>query len=164
MDELTKIYEIKKRMLIGLMLCLAGLAVIGYVYKAGAFYSKVTFDRITNTVYSKGVFSNKKIETLISIRGFKVKPDYKGLISSLCYNLQVTKAKNEKQDIFPFCISDSAKIKSMAKQGNDFLENGDIMIISFSLFSLSNFIWFLVGIFIASGGAFEFWRNLQKMK
>ena len=164
MDEITKIYEIKKKMIVGFLLCLVGLAVVVYVYKSGSFYSKITLDRITNTVYFKGIFTNKKIETLISVRGFKVKADYKGVVSSLCYNLQMLKPRNEKQNIFPFCISDSAKLKSIEKQANSFLEDGDMMVISFSVFSISNFIWFLVGILITAGGAFESWRNLKKMK
>lgn len=164
MDTISEYYEIKKRMLIGFILCLLGLAVMGYVYKAGSFYSKITFDRISNTVYSKGIFGKKEMERLALLRGFRVKTDYKGFIRSLCYNVEVIKIKDSKGNIFPFCISDSAKIKSIVKQANDFLGNGEMMVISFSVFSVSHFIWFLVGLLIAAGGFFEFWRNLKKMQ
>ena len=153
----------KRQMFIGLVFVIIGIIITGYVIKSGSFYSKITFDRLNNSVYAKGLLNKQKIDTLTSIRYVKMQAEYKGLVSSLCYNLQAQKSKNEKKDLFPFCISDSAKIKVIEKQANTFLADNEAVFASFSLFSLSNFIWFIVGAASAAGGFYEFWRNLQKM-
>lgn len=153
----------KRQMFIGLVFLIIGIIITGYVIKSGSFYSKITFDRINNAVYAKGLFNKEKIDTLTLIRYVKVQSEYKGLVSSLCYNLEAQKSKNEKKDLFPFCISDSAKLKVIEKQTNAFLADNEAVFVSFSLFSLANLIWFIVGISSVAGGFYEFWRNLQKM-
>lgn len=155
---------VKRQMFIGLLFLAIGAVITGYVIKSGSFYSKITFDRLTNSVYTKGLVSKTKIDDLSSILYVKVQADYKGIISSLCYNLEAQKAKNKKKALFPFCVSDSAKLKVIEKQTNSFLSDKDAVFASFSLFSLTNFIWFIMGISSALGGFYEFWRNLQKME
>lgn len=147
----------KEKFIIGIILVIVGVMIMISTLTSGVFYSKITLNSVDNAVYVSGIGGQKKIAPLVQARSFKMKTNYKkGFFSaqgSLCYNLEMTKADGEKEEIFPFCVASSEKMKSIAKKASSFLENPKGFVFSSGVFSLNNLILFFVALFAVLVGA-----------
>lgn len=147
----------KEKFIIGAILIVVGIMIMLSTLTSGIFYSKMTLNSVDNAVYVSGLFGQKKVAPLMQARSFKVKAVYKkGFFSaqgSLCYNLEMTKADGEKETIFPFCVSGSGKMKSIAQKASSFLDNPKGFVFSAGVFSLNNLILFFVALFAVLVGA-----------
>ena len=149
----------KEKLIVGWFLVAAGLFIMISTLVSGAFYSKITLSRLDNAVYISWIGGKREIARLMDARSFKMKASFKkGLISlqgNLCYNLEMTKADGEKEEVFPFCVSRSSRVKHIAQKASSFLAEPQGLKFSAGIFSLSNLLWFLVAFFAVCVGIWQ---------
>lgn len=152
--------EIKKDLIIGLGALAVALGLFIYVFISGSFYSRAVFDRTDNALIVKGLLVTKNLGMLSGAQNFEMKADY--ALGSLCYNVEVTMVKNEKKMLFPFCVADSIKVKKIAKEANSFISKPTSRKKTISLFSQSNFIWFIAAVIAAVIGVIKIRKIMPK--